>query len=248
MNDKDRSIKLVALDMDGTLLTKDHEVSVANQEMIAKAQAQGIIVMLCTGRWLTFCEPYAEKLSLDTYFVTVNGGEIWTATKELVERHELTAETIESMWHLGDKVGINMWMTSTTGNFMRSERPDDFYAYQWLKIGYSTEDHKKLAAIKKQLKTYEGLELTNSLPTNIEVNPHGVNKASALIRVCKELGITMDEVMAVGDSMNDIKMIEQAGIGVAMGNAQKEVKDAADFITDANYDDGVAKAIERLID
>jgi len=248
MDGKEQTIKLVALDMDGTLLTKDHEVSVANQTMIANAQAQGIIVMLCTGRWLAFCEPYAEQLGLDTYFVTVNGGEIWTATKELVERHELAAEAIESMWHLGDKVGINMWMTSTTGNFMKSERPDDFYAYQWLKMGYSTEDHKKLAAVNEQLKTYEGLELTNSLPTNIEVNPHGVNKASALVRVCKELGITMEEVMAVGDSMNDIKMIEQAGIGVAMGNAQEKVKVAADFITAANDDDGVAKAIERLID
>src|SRR5690625_9658 len=248
MNGKEQTIKLVAVDMEGTLLTKDHEVSVANQKMIANAQAQGITVMLSAGRWLTLCEPYAEQTGWDTCFVTVHGGEIWTATKELVERHELAAEAIESMWHLGDKVGINMWMTSTTGNFMKSERPDDFYAYQWLKMGYSTEDHEKLAAVNEQLKTYEGLELTNSLPTNIEVNPHGVNKASALVRVCKELGITMEEVMAVGDSMNDIKMIEQAGIGVAMGNAQEKVKVAADFITAANDDDGVAKAIERLID
>src|SRR5690625_7320558 len=131
MNDKDRSIKLVALDMDGTLLTKDHEVSVANQEMIAKAQAQGIIVMLCTGRWLPFCEPYAEKLSLDTYFVTANGGGMRTASKELGERQGLTAETVESMWHLGDKVRINMWMSSTTANIMRSARPEEFYACQW---------------------------------------------------------------------------------------------------------------------
>lgn len=247
MNGKDQIIKLVALDMDGTLLTKNHEVSVANQEMIAKAQAQGITVMLCTGRWIGFCESYAEELRLNTYFITVNGGEIWTAKKELIERHELGPKTIESMWHLGNKIGVNMWMTSTTNNYTNSNRPEDFTAYKWLKIGYSTEDHEKLATIKEELKTYEGLELTNSLPTNIEVNPLGVNKASALVRVCKELGITMDEVMAVGDSMNDIKMIEQAGIGVAMGNAQEKVKAAADVITDANYEDGVATAIERIL-
>src|SRR5690625_6753285 len=108
MNDKDRSIKLVALDMDGTLLTKDHEVSVANQEMIAKAQARGIIVMLCTGRWLTFCEHYAEELSLDTYFVTVNGGEIWSATKGLVERDELMDEMLECGLQFGGEGVIHL--------------------------------------------------------------------------------------------------------------------------------------------
>src|SRR5690625_2651238 len=114
MVDIELRIRIITLDINGTLLTKDYEVCVANQTMIANAQAQVITVMLCTGRWLAFCEPYAKQLGLDTYFVTVNVGEIWTAMKELVERHELAAEAIESMWHLGDKVGINMWMTSTT--------------------------------------------------------------------------------------------------------------------------------------
>jgi len=97
-----------------------------------------------------------------------------------------------------------------------------------------------------QLSFFEGLELTNSLPSNVEVNPTGVTKARALHSLCGEIGITMDEIMACGDSLNDIKMIQESGIGVAMGNAQEAVKKAADFITDHHDKDGVAKAIERF--
>ena len=87
----------------------------------------------------------------------------------------------------------------------------------------------------------------SKLPTNIEVNPSGVNKANGLKRVCRELGITMDQVMAIGDSMNDKKMIMQVGLGIAMGNAQEQIKLVADDVTDTNNNDGVAKAIERFI-
>jgi Cof subfamily protein (haloacid dehalogenase superfamily) len=92
----------------------------------------------------------------------------------------------------------------------------------------------------------DGLELTNSLPTNVEANPAGVSKAAALHFLCERMGITMEEVMAVGDSLNDIKMIQASGVGVAMGNAQEAIKNVADFVTDTNNNNGVAKAIERV--
>ena len=247
MTEKRQDIKLIALDMDGTLLTPDHEVSEANRNAIAKAMDKGVTVMLSTGRWLDFCYAYAEDLKLNTYLVTVNGGEVWTSSKELVERHTHTQELMEKMWHIGNNVGVNMWCVATDKIYNAGEHPDDFYAREWLKIGYNSEDKNKLDQVRKGLAKFTSLELTNSLPTNIEVNPLGVNKANGLVRVCKELGITMDEVMAVGDSLNDIKMIEQAGLGVAMGNAQEAIKDVADFVTDTNNDDGVAKAIERFI-
>lgn len=240
-------IKLIALDMDGTLLTSTDEVSKANKEAIKKVITKGVDVMISTGRSLDRCYPFAEMLKLDTPLITVNGGEIWSAEKELIERHVHEPMIMEKMWQLGRDVGVNMWIVSTEEIYNGGNFPEDFSNHEWLKIGFSSEDLSKLDLIREGLATYNGLELTNSLPTNIEVNPLGVNKANGLIRVCEELNISMNEVMAVGDSLNDIKMIEQAGIGVAMGNAQAKIKEVADFTTDTNNADGVAKAIEHFI-
>ncbi|HLQ97704.1 MAG TPA: Cof-type HAD-IIB family hydrolase [Candidatus Dormibacteraeota bacterium] len=247
MTEKRDDIQLIALDMDGTLLTDDLEVSEMNRTMITKAMDKGVKVMLSTGRWLDFCYSYAESLQLNNYLVTVNGGEIWTSTKELVERHVHANELVVKMWNIGLEKDVHMWCVSTDQVFNSQDRPKDFDAHEWLKIGYSTEDIDKLKEIRKELSVFDDIEITNSLPTNIEVNPSGVNKANGLKRVCKELGITMDQVMAVGDSMNDKKMIMQAGLGIAMGNAQDQIKEVADAVTDTNNNHGVAKAIERFI-
>lgn len=239
------NIKLIALDMDGTLLRSDQKVSEANRKAIADAMSKGVRVMLSTGRWLDTCYSYAEDLELGTYLVTVNGGEIWTASKELLERHLHDPKSMEEMWKIGNELDVWMWMVSTDQIY--HDRPEDFYDHEWLKIGYSSEDRDKLQTIRKRLSANESLEITNSLPTNLEVNPVGVNKANGIERVCQELGIGLDAVMAVGDSLNDLKMLERAGLGVAMGNGQDRVKQAADYITDTNENDGVAQAIERFV-
>ncbi|MEC5422889.1 Cof-type HAD-IIB family hydrolase [Virgibacillus sp. C22-A2] len=246
MIDKMHEIKLIALDMDGTLLNDDHEVSNHTQEVIAKALENDVHVVLSTGRWLDSCYPYAELLKLTSYLVTANGGEVWTVEKELLEQHLLGAEKVEKMWNIGEGIGVNMWMISTDGVY-RGERPNNFYEHKWLKFGCDSLDQAKLDKMVEELSYIKGLELTNSLPTNIEANPEGVSKASALKKVCQEIGITMNEVMAVGDSLNDIKMIQEAGVGVAMGNAQEAIKNVADHITDTNNNDGVAKAIEQFV-
>lgn len=101
--------------------------------------------------------------------------------------------------------------------------------------------------VLKELKEYKELEITNSSPINIEVNALGINKAAALAKVSEKLGFTMENVMAMGDSLNDIAMIEKAGVGVAMGNAQDIVKETADWVTDLNTENGVAKAIRHWV-
>lgn len=233
--------------MDGTLLNDDHEVSEYTKKVIAKVLDQGDIhVVLSTGRWFDMCYPFAELLNLKSYLVTVNGGEIWSPSNELIEHHLLDASKIEQLWNIGEEIGLSMWMASTTDIFYAG-RPDDFYAFDWLKFGCDSKNDNQLKQMREQLSHIDGIEVTNSLPTNLEVNPEGVNKAAALEKVCAELNITMNEVMAVGDSLNDIKMIEQAGLGVAMENAQEVVKQVADYETETNNNHGVAKAIEHFV-
>ena len=242
----ERTIKLVALDMDGTLLNSDEEISDYTKEVIQKALDKDVHVVLSTGRWLKSCYPYAEQLNLTSYLVTANGGEIWTMNKELLDRHLLAADKVEKMWHIGKEVGVHMWMMATDHVF-RNTPPENFHHYDWLKFGCHSLENGKLEKMVEELSYIEGLELTNSMPTNVEANPENVSKAAALKKVCRKIGITMDEVMACGDSLNDIKMIQEAGIGVAMGNAQEAILKAADVVTETNDRDGVALAIEKYV-
>ena len=101
--------------------------------------------------------------------------------------------------------------------------------------------------VQKELQERGEFELSNSTPTNIEVNPAGINKARGLTLVCERLGIEMKNVMAVGDSLNDLAMIAEAGLGIAMGNAQEVVKKAAAWVTSTNNEDGVALAIHKWV-
>ncbi|MDY0405061.1 Cof-type HAD-IIB family hydrolase [Virgibacillus sp. 179-BFC.A HS] len=239
-------IKLIALDMDGTLLNSENRISEQNKRTIKQAMEQNVHVVLSTGRWLGTCYPYAEELRLQSYLITSNGGQIFTMEKELVEEHLLETESLEKMYRIGEAAGADMWLVSTKGIY-RDGLPVNFKEQKWLKFGCVSDDLVKMDHVVEEVSKIGNLELTNSMPNNLEVNPIGVNKANALRTICKKLGITMENVLAAGDSLNDIKMIEQAGVGVAMGNAQNAVKKVADYVTADHNDDGVAKAIERFV-
>ncbi|MDQ6597382.1 HAD family phosphatase [Bacillus salipaludis] len=238
------NIKLIALDMDGTLLNDKGEVSVGNREAIKEAQAKGIYVVLSTGRSLRTCREHADSLELTSFLVTVNGSEVWDEKRELVERNLMKADLIQWMWELSKQHNTKFWAISTERNWF-NDMPEDLHSFEWLKFGFDIDDDEIREIINKELQSKGEFELSNSTLKNIEVNPLGINKAKGLKMVCERLGIDMENVMACGDSLNDIAMIKEAGLGVAMGNAQEIVKDTAEWVTAANNEDGVAKAIRK---
>ncbi|MFD1067714.1 Cof-type HAD-IIB family hydrolase [Oceanobacillus locisalsi] len=240
-----KPIKLIALDMDGTLLNPMLEVSKRNTEAIQEALNQGIQVVLSTGRAIDTCYPYAQDLNLQTFLITANGGEVWTMEKELLQRKLLSADIVEDLYQITKESGVRRWMISTDKVFQEDEIVN-IQDYEWLKFGCASENPEKLREVQERLMSFEELELTNSLPTNIEINPKGVSKANALGFLCERTGISMDQIMAVGDSLNDMKMIQEVGVGIAMDNAQEAIKEAANAVTSSNIDDGVGKAIEKF--
>ena len=241
-------IKLIALDLDGTLVNEEGEVSQANAAAVKKAKESGIHVVLSTGRSLSRCRDIAESLGRSSYIVTINGGEIYDHEFNLVDQNKLEQKHVERLWELKDEHGLYFW-SSTVQGLYNTQNPFDkkILDYDWLKFGFDIEDDDVRQVILDELNANEDLEVTNSSPTNIEINPIGVNKAAALLKVCDWLDIEMDQVMAVGDSMNDMAMIKEAGLGVAMGNAQDALKKEASFVTASNQEDGVAFAIEKII-
>ncbi|UQZ84622.1 Sugar phosphatase YidA [Paenibacillus konkukensis] len=242
------TFKLLALDMDGTLLNDRKEISRQNAKWIATCREQGIIVVLSTGRGIQLIRPYYEQLQLDSPIVAVNGGEVWKGLDQQYVRHAMPFEQIDRLRRLALDLDVWYWAYHTEGKVNRNTW-DELAAGQmeWIKFGFRTEDSAAMAALHERIPQIGDFELTNSHPTNIEINPAGITKASGLREVCKLLDVRMQEVVAVGDSANDLAMIVEAGLGVAMGNAQEEVKLRADVVTDSNEEDGVAKVIQRYI-
>ncbi|MFP7233309.1 Cof-type HAD-IIB family hydrolase [Bacillus subtilis] len=243
---EDVDIKLIAIDMDGTLLNDEQLISDENRKAIREAEDKGVYVVISTGRTLMTCRELAESLKLSSFLITANGSEIWDSNFNLVERKLLHTDHIQMMWDLQNKHNTNFW-ASTVNKVWRGEFPENITDHEWLKFGFDIEDDDIRNEVLEELRKNKELEITNSSPTNIEVNALGINKAAALAKVSEKLGFTMENVMAMGDSLNDIAMIKEAGLGVAMGNAQDVVKETADWITDTNIEDGVAKAIRHWV-
>lgn len=240
--------KLLALDMDGTLLNSNHEISPKTEEWLHKAMAAGIHVCLSTGRNYNEAVPYGEQLGLDTPMITVNGSEVWRTPHELYHRELFDHQLIGQMYEIARKKDVYFWAYAVEGLYKEDNwNPDLLERNHWLKFGYTTEDDQLRYEINMELQNIHGLEITNSSPYNFEINPLGVNKASGAAMVCELLGIQMSEVVAIGDSLNDLAAIQAAGLGVAMGNAQIAVKENADVVTASNDDDGIALIIRDYI-
>ncbi|MBA9084417.1 hypothetical protein FHR92_000874 [Fontibacillus solani] len=240
--------KLLALDMDGTLLTDNHDISPITEEWIRKAMAAGVHVCLSTGRSYDEAVPFGKQLGLSTPMVTVNGSEVWKSPEELYHRDLLDSSTITRMYDISRKYGVWFWATSVEGSYNEQNWDSTLLENsEWMKFGYYTQDDDIRHRILMELQDMGGLEITNSSPYNLEINPAGINKASGVQMVCELLGLAMSEVVAVGDSLNDLAAIQAAGLGVAMGNAQIAVKENADVVTASNNDDGIALIIRDYI-
>ncbi|WP_134703352.1 Cof-type HAD-IIB family hydrolase [Ammoniphilus sp. YIM 78166] len=241
-----QDLKLIALDIDGTLLNDRGVIPEENHQAIQLAKQKGIHVVLSTGRSIITCREYAKSLQLDSYLVTSNGAEVWDNKGNLLQQHILTASLVGQMYEMAQAYETRFWAISTD-RIWSGEMPEDIFSRHWLKFGFELDTMQKKEKIASLLADTGELEITSSTPMNLEINTRGVHKARGLQYVCEQLGIGMKQVIAMGDSLNDLEMIKAVGCGIAMGNAQEELKRAADWITDTNEEAGVANAIKHWV-
>jgi 5-amino-6-(5-phospho-D-ribitylamino)uracil phosphatase len=239
--------KLLALDMDGTVLNEEQKISPENRQAIAAAIEAGVTVMFSTGRGVQSVLPYVEQLNLQSPLVSVNGSEVWSAPNQLHKRIVMPTDIISRLHAMAVETGSWYWAYAVEGLFNRDQWADSVEKYTWLKFGFYEENAPLLSKIRAEVDSWGLFEITNSNVNNIELNPKGVSKGSGMLEVCKLQGIGMHEVIAMGDSLNDLSMIKAAGLGVAMGNAQDELKANADLVTVTNDEHGVAKIIHDYI-
>lgn len=239
--------KVLALDIDGTLLTGDGQLTGTVKNAVRRAADAGVTVVLTTGRALHHTEYIYDDLNLDGPLVLLNGAEVWKRPGELLQRHYLIPEHRARLLALALEHGAWYWLTTVDGPFSKETWSDDLLNRDWMKLGMRHSDPRVLQRIAAVIGEWDAYEVTSSHPTNIEVGPKGVTKATGLSAVCSELGLSLHDVLAIGDSPNDVAMLRSVGFGVAMGNADPAVKRLADAVTASNQDDGVARAIDEYL-
>lgn len=238
------AIKLIAIDMDGTLLHSNHKISVKTKKTLQKAVDAGIMVVLATGRGMANIQSYSEDLNLQQPIVAANGADIYiTAQSEGIKTY-LKKEDVDLLHDLVNEYAIDFWGFTRDALFTNRILTSEERQY-CLKFGVQTMDEEKLAAFNDRIQGIDSIEITSSSTTNIEINYRGVTKAFGVQKLCDHYQISMEDVMCLGDSANDLKLFEAVGFPVAMENAIASLKEIAQAITVSNDKDGVAKAIEK---
>ncbi len=256
-----QKIKMIGLDLDGTLLNDKKELTPYTRQVMEEAIRQGVTVLVATGRpWMGVPEFLKSFPGMD-YALTSNGARIVRTQDGSVLMEQLLSrdkakkileicvkyDTLQEVYFDGQGYAESEVFRRITSACSSGRVAIDRESRSLDKVQALFADLDERARAWKELETLEEVEIVGSLKYNIEVNAAGVNKGSGLVELGKRLGIEREEIMAFGDGDNDEPMLREAGFGVAMANAEEKVKAAADYITGSNEEDGVAKAIERFV-
>ncbi|MCI8537511.1 MAG: HAD family phosphatase [Oscillospiraceae bacterium] len=264
--------RLIVLDVDGTLLNSEGMVSPENILAIQEARAKGVRVVLGTGRSAPEAAYFTALTGCDSRAVCLGGAAIADMkTMGHLERWDMAPDTgvealkivqsapLARMIFAGE---VNL-MDPDSNHYFEANYPFDcFHNHKIVTedvISYLSEHRlpitkfysvgapEQFPPLLERLRAMPDLDLTSSSSDNFEVLSKGVNKGRALAVLARMWDIPIEETAAIGDSGNDLAMLEAAGYPVAMGNAGREIKEAARYVTDTNDRDGVAKAIRHLI-
>ena len=262
--------KLLALDLDGTLLRDDLTISQRNKEAIKKARKKGVEIVIATGRPNSSADKYLKELDLDGYFITYNGALIKNIKEDKVIKH--TPVPLEISYEILNYVKENnLYLNIYLNNEIYCNKDCEERKYYKELMGVEpilvengieevfNQPSTKLLIIEKDLnKTDEiynyltekyspKLKFNRSIIDCIDIMDKSVSKGSALELLIDLLGIKAEQLTAIGDRNNDLEMIKYAGVGVAVSSGEEILKAEADQITSSNNEDGVAEYIEKYI-
>jgi len=263
--------KLIAIDMDGTLLKEDKTISDKTKQAIHKAKQKGIRVVLASGRPIEGLQRYLEELDLlskDDYVLSFNGSIVQNAkTKEIIRKNILKGKDLTYLYNIAKQLKVDIHAFSNEGcitpkmskyselegtingipviimDFEKTSEEEDI-----IKIMMVDEPERLEEAIKKlPPEVYQKYTVVRSAPYFLEFLNKESSKGVGIRELSDYLGIKKEHIICIGDAGNDLDMIQFAGLGVAMGNAFDEVKEAADYITKNNQEDGVAHVIQKFV-
>lgn len=267
--------KLLATDLDGTLLTPEKEITEMSKVAISKLLSEGIKVVLSTGRIFPAAWYYHRMLNLDTPIISCNGAFVYDPILDnVVFEKEIDRNIAQEIFKLAMELDVycHMYSKDTIYSF-KNEKSLKYYG-KWTssfkekhrvktvlfdsinevstiddkiyKLGLSLDCENSDFLLEK-IEKMEGVKLAKSLSNMADVMYPGVNKGLALEKLSKYYGFSLDQVIAIGDNENDIEMIQKAGYGIVMGDAEEHVKIYGDYIGKDNSNQGFAKSINLLL-
>lgn len=265
-----KDIRVIVLDVDGTLLDSKHELTPRVEKALRAAAEKGVQVVLATGKTRASMLKTIDHLGLKTPGIYLQGLAIYDGDGELRHQMTLDAGLARQVLTFAEDRGYIMVAYSGERILARvynKEVEEGLTVHHELApevVGplqnllehmafnklIACGEPKAVTALRWQLNAQIGGAarlMQAGIPTMLEILPPGGSKGTALKLLLKDMKIAPENVMAIGDAENDIEMIQLAGIGVAMGHAHQPVKDAADYVTGTNDEDGVAQAIERFV-
>ena len=286
--------KLVAIDLDGTMLNQYGIVTQKTKNSIKKAQENGIEIMIASGRPIDSVKTISKEIGSENYFISGNGSIIYDIKKdEIIYENVLKKQKALEIIKICEENSIfyNVYTEKEIiaknlqynvlyyhkENLTKSEEDkthvnivEDIYDYiektdsKVLKVMICDKHQTIFNAIIRKLKEVDDIEVlevshmsrkiirqgTEEIPIEYfytEISAKNVDKWTALEFLKEKLQISSEEIVAIGDNVNDKKMIEKSGYGIAMGQSAPQIKEIADYVTDSNVDDGVANALDKLL-
>ncbi|MBU5271830.1 Cof-type HAD-IIB family hydrolase [Staphylococcus caprae] len=283
-------IKLIATDMDGTLLNAAHEITPENQAAIKFAQEHGITVVIATGRAFYEANTPVAETDLKVPYICLNGAEVRDETFNIMSTSHLNHSLVNKITTTLKKEDIYYQVYTNRGIYTEDPQRDleiyidiaeragqkadvekiknsiqkridngtlkivdnydkieDIPGELIMKILAFDSDLGKIDLVGQELAKSPNLAVSSSSRGNLEITHSDAQKGIALATIAKQLDIDLDNVMALGDNLNDISMLERVGYPVAMDNAAPEVKAVAKYVTDSNENSGVGKAIMKFL-
>ena len=271
------AIRLIALDLDGTLLTSEKTISPGDRAAVEEAIARGVVVVLVTGRPAQGVPQEVLDLPGVRYVVSSNGATIRDViTGEFLLETHLAAETALEVLAASDHVPMIREAFRAGVGYLSQEDYDVLCArYEGAMLAYVldtrqvvpgtladflrddprpieelfflTDSEETKRDLQKTLSALPGIAFADPFPRDLEVMAGGIDKGEGLRFLLDRLGVATDQAMALGDGGSDLPMLRLAGVGVAMGNSTQAVKDGADWVTSSCDENGVARAIEKFV-
>lgn len=265
-------IKLITIDLDGTLFDKEKKISQKNIEAIKEARKNGVYVVIATGRPINGVLPVLKQLNMNTekdYLISYNGAMVFNIkTKEIVYKTTINGSDVKRLFNLSKKYNANIHAFRENEELITPK--SNIYTDVETRINHISEKiydfnnindsdsflkcmivdaEETLDIIQQEIKPSEiqNLTMVRSSKIFLEFLNSFCDKGLALEALAKHLNIPLSDTMAIGDAGNDLSMIQRSGFGVCMSNGFSEVKSVADYITLSNEESGVAHAINKFV-
>jgi Cof subfamily protein (haloacid dehalogenase superfamily) len=269
--------RLIALDMDGTLLTSDQSILPETVAVLNEVRARGIDIVLVTGRHHIMARPFHAQLGLDTPVVCCNGTYLYDfKNQQVLASNPLGSERARTLLECGRHQDVDLVLyvdesmicerydkrmevldawRRTVPPALRPDIRKSVNGFEqdisdaecvW-KMVVSHDDPQRINDFVAEVNSKLSISCEWSWTNRVDITSEGNSKGNRLAELLRQRNIDLSEVIAFGDHLNDLSMLSIVGMGIAMGNAEQEVQECADLVTAANDDNGIAKALQKLI-